>query len=91
MAKILQRATAQDRMLYALLAGGGLYQILEKLEHAKGGFDILPCFRITYLQFLVGVRTEPRLRRFTKLRDECDFGLNWAEKIGAGFEMSQLG
>jgi hypothetical protein len=63
----------------------------------KGGFNIFRRFRITYLQktecpevlrhFWSGHAPKHVSERYTKLREERDFRLEWAEKIGLGFEL----
>ena len=63
----------------------------------KGGFSIFRRFRITHLQktecpevlrdFWFGHAPKHVSERCTKLREERDFRLEWAEKIGLGFEL----
>jgi hypothetical protein len=74
-----------------------LHPVLEKLEHVKGGFNIFRRFRITYMQksecpealrhFWSGHAPKHVSERYTKLRDERDFRLEWVEKIGLGFDL----
>jgi hypothetical protein len=86
-AQILQANTLQD----------SLHPILKNLEHVKGGFNIFRRFRITHLQktdcpealrhFWSGHAQRHVSERYTKLREEHDFRLEWAEKVGLGFEL----
>ena len=74
-----------------------LHPILEGLEHVKGGFNIFRRFRITHLQktqcpealrhFWSGHAPKHVSERYTKLREERDFRLEWVEKIGVGFDL----
>ena len=71
-----------------------LHPILEKLEHVKGGFSIFRRYRITHLQKKdcpVALGTSgPAMRRPTcrsELRDEREYRLEWAERVGLGFEL----
>ena len=74
-----------------------LHPVLEELEHAKGGFNIFRRYRITHLQktecpealrhFWSGHAHRHVSERYTKLREEREFRLEWAEKIGLGFEL----
>ena len=71
--------------------------ILKKLEHEKGGFNIFRRFRITAVQtaecpkplqhFWSGHAQTHVSERYTKLLKNRDFRLEWAEKIGMGFEL----
>src|SRR6516162_9419800 len=77
-----------------------LHPILKKLEHEKGGFNIFRRFRITAVQtaecpkplkhFWSGHAHTHVSERYTKLLQERDFRLEWAEKIGRGFELHTL-
>jgi hypothetical protein len=74
-----------------------LHPILEKLEHVKGGFNIFRGFRITELKksdcpdalqhSWSGHAPTHVSERYTKLLQDRDFRLEWAEKIGMGFEL----
>jgi len=76
----LQANTLQD----------SLHPILTALEHTKGGFNIFRRFRITHLEktgcpealrhFWSGHAPSHVSERYTKLREERDFRLEWAEK-----------
>jgi hypothetical protein len=71
--------------------------ILKGLEHLKGGFNIFRRFRIAHLRktecpealrhFWSGHAPKHVSERYTKLRDERDFRLEWVEKIGVGFDL----
>ncbi len=86
-AQLLQTNALRDR----------LHPALEHLQHAKGGFNIFRRFRITHLQktdcpealrhFWSGHAPKHVSERYTKLRDERDFRLEWVEKIGLGFDL----
>jgi hypothetical protein len=86
-AQLLQSNTLSD----------SLHPALEALEHVKGGFNIFRRFRITYLQktecpevlrhFWSGHAPKHVSERYTKLREERAFRLEWAEKIGLGFDV----
>ena len=74
-----------------------LHLILKKLEHVKGGFNIFRRFRITELKksdcpdvlqhFWSGHAPTHVSERYTKLLQDRDYRLEWAEKIGMGFEL----
>jgi hypothetical protein len=84
--QLLQANTLQD----------SLHPILKAIEHEKGGFNIFRRFRITELKksdcpeflqhFWSGHAQTHVSERYTKLEDR-DFRLEWAEKIGMGFEL----
>lgn len=84
--QLLQSNTLQD----------SLHPILKELEHVKGGFNIFRRFRISKLKksdcpeflqhFWSGHAHTHVSERYTKLEDR-DFRLEWAEKIGMGFEL----
>jgi hypothetical protein len=87
--QLLQANTLQD----------SLHPILKELEHIKGGFNIFRRFRITLLgksdcpdalkHFWSGHAHRHVSERYTKLLREREFRLNWAEKIGLGFELPE--
>ena len=86
-AQLLQSNTLQD----------SLHPILKKLEHVKGGFNIFRRFRITMLKtsdcpeflqhFWSGHAQTHVSERYTKLLQDRDYRLEWAEKIGTGFDL----
>jgi integrase len=85
--QLLQANTLQD----------SLHPILTKLEHVKGGFNIFRRFRITQLKksdcpealehFWSGHAPTHVSERYTKLLQDRTYRLEWAEKIGLGFEL----
>jgi len=95
---LLFRTSTGRQLLQANTLQDCLHPILETLEHAKGGFNIFRRFRITHLQktgcpealrhFWSGHAPSHVSERYTKLREEREFRLLWAEKIGVGFELS---
>lgn len=86
-AQLLQANTLQD----------SLHPALEKLKHAKGGFNIFRRYRITHLKktdcpealqhFWSGHAHSHISERYTKLLTERDYRLEWTERIGLGFEL----
>jgi hypothetical protein len=85
--QLLQANTLQD----------SLHPILKKIEHVKGGFNIFRRFRITKLKtsecpeflqhFWSGHAHTHVSERYTKLLQDRDYRLEWAEKIGMGFDL----
>lgn len=85
------------QLLQANTLQGSLHPILKKLGHEKGGFNIFRRFRITYLNksdcpdalkhFWSGHAPTHVSERYTKLLQERDFRLEWAEQLGLGFEL----
>jgi integrase len=88
--QLLQANTLQD----------SLHPILKGLDHIKGGFNIFRRFRITLLgksdcpdalkHFWSGHAHRHVSERYTRLFREHEFRLNWAEKIGLGFELPRV-
>jgi hypothetical protein len=86
-AQLLQSNTLSD----------SLHPLLRAMEHLKGGFNIFRRFRITHLQktecpevlrhFWSGHAPKHVSERYTKLLNERDFRLEWAEKVGLGFDL----
>jgi hypothetical protein len=84
--QLLQANTLQD----------SLHPILKKIEHEKGGFNIFRRFRITQLEtaecpkalqhFWSGHAPIHVSERYKKLLKQRDWRLEWAEKVGMGFE-----
>jgi hypothetical protein len=94
-------------LLFSTSTGGQLLQsntlqvslhlILTKLEHVKGGFNILRHYRITHIKksdcpgalghFWSGHAQTHVSERYTKLLQNRDYWLEWAEKIGTGFTL----
>jgi hypothetical protein len=85
--QLLQANTLQD----------SLHPILKKIEHEKGGFNIFRRFRITQLEtaecpkalqhFWSGHAPIHVSERYKKLLKQRDWRLEWAEKVGMGFEL----
>ena len=76
----------------------GLHPTLKKLGFTKGGLNIFRRFRITRLKktvdcpdalkhFWSGHAQTHVSERYTTLLQERDFRLEWAEKIGTGFDL----
>jgi hypothetical protein len=94
---LLFRTSTGAQLLQSNTLRDSLHPVLEKLEHVKGGFNIFRRYRITHLQksecpealrhFWSGHAPRHVSERYTKLREERDFRLEWAEKIGLGFEL----
>jgi hypothetical protein len=85
------------QLLQSNALSDSLHPALEAIEHVRGGFNIFRRFRITRLQktecpevlrhFWSGHAPKHVSERYTKLREEREFRLEWAEKIGLGFEL----
>jgi hypothetical protein len=94
---LLFRSSAGAQLLQSNTLRDSLHPTLEAIEHVKGGFNIFRRFRITRLQktgcpevlrhFWSGHAPKHVSERYTKLLEEQDFRLEWAEKIGLGFEL----
>lgn len=87
--QLLQSNTLQD----------SLHPILKKIGHEKGGFNIFRRFRITHLKtsdcpaalehFWSGHAPTHVSERYTKLVTDREYRLEWAQKIGLGFELTR--
>lgn len=85
--QLLQANTLQD----------SLHPILKKIEPVKGGFNIFRRYRITHIKksdcpgalehFWSGHAQTHVSERYTKLLQDRGYRLEWAEKIGLGFEL----
>ena len=85
------------QLLQTNVLRGSLHPILKKLNHEQGGFNIFRRFRITELQtaecpkplqhFWSGHAQTHVSERYIKLLRDRDYRLEWAEKIGIGFEL----
>lgn len=90
-------ASTGAHLLQANTLQNSLHPILKKLEHVQGGFNIFRRFRITELKksacpdalqhFWSGHAPTHVSERYTKLLQDRDYLLEWAEKIGMGFEL----
>lgn len=89
--------SSEGQLLQANTLQDSLHPILKKLELVKGGFNIFRRFRITKLKksdcpdalqhFWSGHAPTHVSERYTKLLQDRDYRLEWAEKIGMGFEL----
>jgi hypothetical protein len=96
-AGLLFRTSSGRQILQTDILRDSFHPILKKLEHVKGGFDVFRRFRITELKksgcpdalqhFWSGHAHTHVSERYTKLLQDRDFRLEWAEKIGMGFEL----
>jgi integrase len=74
-----------------------LHPALDYMAHERGGFNIFRRFRLTHLvksdcpealrHFWSGHAPHHVSERYTKLNQDRDFRLMWAERIGLGFEL----
>jgi integrase len=74
-----------------------LHPILASLEHVQGGFNIFRRYRRTFLDktecpealkhFWSGHSPQHVSERYIKLFEERAYRLEWAEKVGLGFEL----
>jgi hypothetical protein len=95
---LLFRSSTGTQLLQSNALRDNLHPTLKALGHVKGGFNIFRRFRITHLQktecpevlrhFWSGHAPRHVSERYTKLREEREFRLEWAEKVGLGFELS---
>jgi integrase len=94
---LLFHSSTGAQLLQSNTLSDSLHPILDYMAHERGGFNIFRRFRITYLQktecpevlrhFWSGHAPKHVYARYTKLLEERDFRLEWAEKIGLGFEL----
>jgi hypothetical protein len=94
---LLFRTSTSSQLLQSSVLRESLHPTLETIQHVKGGFNIFRRFRITQMQkaecpevlrrFWSGHAPRHVSERYTKLRDERNFRLEWAERIGLGFEL----
>lgn len=94
---LLFRTSTGGQLLQANTLQDSLHPVLEESAQAKGGFNIFRRYRITHLQktecpealrhFWSGHAQNHVSERYTRLLEERDFRLEWAEKIGLGFEL----
>jgi integrase len=85
--QLLQANTLQD----------SLHPILRDIQHVKGGFNIFRRFRLTHVdtsgcpkelrRFWSGHAQNHVEQRYIKLLEKRDWRLEWAERIGLGFEL----
>ncbi len=96
---LLFRTSTGAQLLQTNTLRNSLHPILEQLEHIKGGFNIFRRYRITHLQkkdcpvalrhFWSGHASPHVSERYTKLREEREYRLEWAERLGLGFDLSR--
>jgi hypothetical protein len=89
--------SAGAQLLQANILQDSLHPILNKLEHAKRGFNIFRRFRITELKksdypdslqnFWSGHAPTHVSERYMKLLQHRGYRLEWAKEIGMGFEL----
>jgi hypothetical protein len=94
---LLFRSSTGAQLLQSNALSDRLHPTLNAIQHATGGFNIFRRFRITHLQktecpeaprhFWSGHAPRHVSERYTKLRQERDFRLGWAEEVGLGFEL----
>lgn len=94
---LLFRTSTGAQLLQSNTLSDSLHPTLRAIEHVKGGFNMFRRFRITRLQrtecpevlrhFWSGHAPTHVSERYTKLREERNFRLEWAEKSGLGFEL----
>ena len=94
---LLFRTSTGKQLLQANTLEDSLHPILRKIAHVKGGFNIFRRFRITLLQtegcpevlrhFWSGHAQTHVSERYTKLLERRDYRLQWAERLGLGFEL----
>jgi hypothetical protein len=95
---LLFRSSTGAQLLQSNILSDSLHPTLEAIKHVKGGFNIFRRFRITHLQktecpevlrhFWSGHAPKHVSERYTKLREERDFRLEWTEKVGLGFGLT---
>ena len=94
---LLFRTCTGAQLLQANTLQESLHPILKKLGHVKGGFNIFRRFRITELKksdcpdalqhFWSGHAPTHISERYTKVLQDRDYRLEWAEKIGMAFTL----
>jgi integrase len=94
---LLFHTSTGNQLLQANTLQDSLHPVLQKIRHIKGGFNIFRRFRITHLQtggcpevlrhFWSGHAQTHVEERYTKLLEKRDYRLQWADRIGLGFEL----
>ena len=94
---LLFQTSTGGQLLQANTLQDSLHPILSKVDHVKGGFNIFRRFRLTHVSksacpeplrhFWSGHAPKHVSERYIKLRSDRAFRLEWAEKIGLGFEL----
>ena len=93
---LFQTATG-GQLLQANTLQDSLHPILNYMAHDYGGFNIFRRFRLTHLvkcgcpielkHYWAGHAPKHVSEHYTRLAEERDYRLMWAEKIGLGFEL----
>ena len=94
---LLFSTSTGNQLLQTNVLKRSLHPILDYIAHERGGFNIFRRFRITHLatsdcpdflkHFWSGHEQTHISERYTKLTENRDFRLKWAERIGLGFEL----
>ena len=94
---LLFHSPSGNQLLQSNILFRSLHPILTKLGLPKGGFNIFRRFRRTYLDttecpeslkhFWTGHAPRHVSERYIKLGQQRDFRLEWAERVGTGFEL----
>jgi hypothetical protein len=94
---LLFQTSTGAQLLQSNTLSDSLHPLLRAIDHLKGGFNIFGRFRITHLQqtecpevlrhFWSGHAQKHVFERYSKLLNERDFRLEWAEKVGLGFAL----
>jgi hypothetical protein len=87
------------QLLQTNILRDSLHPILKRLELTKGGFNIFRRYRITHIKmgecpdflqhFWSGHAARHVSERYTKLTENREFRLRWAESLGLGFDLPQ--
>jgi integrase len=94
---LLFHTSSAAQILQTNVLRDSLHPTLEKLDHAKGGFNIVRRSRITFLgmadcpdalrHFWSGHAHPHISERYAKLLGGREYRLEWAERFGLGFEI----
>ena len=94
---LLFHSSTGAQLLQSNTLSDSLHPILDYMAHERGGFNIFRRFRLTHLvksdcpdavkHFWSGHAPRHVSERYTKLTQDRDFRLMWAERIGLGFEL----
>jgi integrase len=94
---LLFQTSSGAQLLQTNVLRDSLHPILKKLEHAKGGFNIFRRYRMTHLEksdcpealkhFWSGHAPKHVSERYVKLLTDRQFRIDWADKIGLGYEL----
>jgi hypothetical protein len=94
---LLFHSSTGAQLLQSNALSDSLHPILDYMAHERGGFNIFRRFRLTHLvktacpeelkRFWAGHAHRDVSGRYTKLGQDREFRLMWAERIGTGFEL----